>query len=316
MQANGELHSFRDHGINEGALRHRMASKAIDEATIKRVRTDFGPHDKLSDKELASLDEQVTRAHKLHVDKDDAGAEGLYRTVLQADPVNYDCLSNLAKINYSRGELQQAHDLFERAIVVRPQHDKTVYHLAVVLYDMKQQERSKSLFEEVVQGYKGENTDIEFEERCDARTYHNSIAMLGLIHQNVGDLEKARILYSTVLKADAEHILTLDHKCSLLAVTLELEEASKLHKKVCLLDPSHTKKACPYLDSLFPRTSTLFHEQNPIESRLVKFEKDFACGARKKSWTNHPWRSLLKKLSRAVGKGPPLENDEESARRV
>jgi len=320
LQTNSKLHEFRDHGINEGALRHRMASKAIDEATIQRVRTDFGPHDKLSEEELESLDALVTKAHKLHVDKDDAAAEALYNQVLQADPVNYDCLSNLAKIAYSRGQLQQAHDLFERAIVVRPQHDKTVYHLAVVLYDLKQQERSKSLFEEVVQGYKGENKDIGFEERCDAKTYHNSIAMLGLIHQNLGDLDKARILYSTVLKADPEHVLTLDHKCSLLAVTLEHEEASKLHKKVCLLDPSHTKKACPYLDSLFPRSSTLFHEQNPIESRLVKFEKDFACGARKKSWTNHPWRSLMKKMTRAMGKGPPRETDQgharEPARRV
>ena len=33
---------------------------------------------------------------------DDCGAK-----VLEADPVNYDCLSNLAKIAYSRGELQQ-----------------------------------------------------------------------------------------------------------------------------------------------------------------------------------------------------------------
>eukprot|EP00802_Teleaulax_amphioxeia_P011287 Tamp_11319.p1 GENE.Tamp_11319~~Tamp_11319.p1 ORF type:complete len:223 (+),score=53.38 Tamp_11319:669-1337(+) len=198
-------------------------------------------------------------------------------------------------------QLQQAHDLFERAIVVRPQHDKTVYHLAVVLYDMKQQERSKALFEEVVQGYKGENTDIHDEEKCDAKTYHNSIAMLGLIHQTLGDLEKARILYTTVLKADPKHVLALDHKCALLAVTLELEEASKLHRKVCQLDPSHAKKACPYLDSLFPRQSLLFHEANPIETRLVKFESTFAQGARKKSWTNHPWRSLKKKLSRTLG---------------
>ena len=147
--------SFSKHGINEGALRHRMQSKCIDDKTIDRVRTDFGPHDRLSDKELASLDEMVTQAHKLHMETDDVGAERIYKQVLQADPVNYDCLSNLAKINYSRGNLQEAHDLFERAIVVRPLHDKTVYHLAVVLYDMKHHERSKSLFEEVVQGYQG-----------------------------------------------------------------------------------------------------------------------------------------------------------------
>jgi hypothetical protein len=56
--------------------------------------------------------------------------------------------------------------------------------------------------------------------------------------------EKARILYTTVLKADPAHVLALDHKCSLLALMLEYEEAANLHKKVCQLDPAHTKKVC------------------------------------------------------------------------
>ena len=76
------MNSFSAHGINEGALRHRVQSKAIDDQTIKRVLTDFGPHDKLSEKQLASLDELVTKAHKLHVHKDDQGAERLYRQVV------------------------------------------------------------------------------------------------------------------------------------------------------------------------------------------------------------------------------------------
>ena len=45
-----------------------------------------------------------------------------------------------------------------------------------------------------------------------------------------------------MLKADPAHILALDHKCSLLALMLEYEEAANLHKKVCQLDPAHTKK--------------------------------------------------------------------------
>ena len=60
---------FREHGINEGTLRHRMASKAIDAQVLERVRTDFPAHDHLSDKELANLDQLVTKAHKLHMDR-------------------------------------------------------------------------------------------------------------------------------------------------------------------------------------------------------------------------------------------------------
>lgn len=39
---------------------------------------------------------------------------------------------------------------------------------------------------------------------------------------------------------------------ALLEHALSFWQASKLHKHVCMLDPSHSKKTCPYLDSLFP----------------------------------------------------------------
>jgi hypothetical protein len=92
------------------------------------------------------------------------------------------------------------------------------------------------------QGYKGESGDKR-SEKCDKRTYHNAIAMLGLIMQRVhNDIEKASILYSTVLHSDPDHVLTLDHKCSLLTQQGQRDEAMKLHKRVCSLDPTHTKK--------------------------------------------------------------------------
>mmetsp|Transcript_32039 Transcript_32039/g.102064 ORF Transcript_32039/g.102064 Transcript_32039/m.102064 type:complete len:383 (-) Transcript_32039:1796-2944(-) len=296
-----DLRRLIAHGINEPTLRKRIESKAVDQATVDRVRSDFEPHDKLTEEELANLDALVEKAHAMHTSRDDKGAERIYSQVLEKDPVNYECLTNLAKISYSRGDLEKASELFERAIVVRPQHDKTVYHLAIVLYDMRNYERSKALFEEVVHGY---NEESEW-EKCDKSTYHNCIAMLGLIHQNVlNDFEKARILYSTVLKSDPEHILTLDHKCSLLVKTDEREEAAKLHKHICDLDPNHTKKACPYLDSLFPNTSDLFHDCIPLEAQIQQVESTFQLGAKKKSWTNHPWRSLKKKISRSLGRAP------------
>ncbi len=71
--------------------------------------------------------------------------------MLDADPVHYECLTNLAKIAYARSDYLKAKELFERAIVVKPHFDKTVYHLALVLYDMRDYERSQNLFNEVVQ---------------------------------------------------------------------------------------------------------------------------------------------------------------------
>jgi hypothetical protein len=42
------------------------------------------------------------------------------------DPLDWDCLSNLAKLAYTKGDLEHAKDLFERAVAIRPERDKTV----------------------------------------------------------------------------------------------------------------------------------------------------------------------------------------------
>ena len=70
--------SFSEHGISEDRLRKRIESKIVESHTVERVRGDFKPHDRLSDQELSALDELVTRAHRLHVERDDAGAERIY----------------------------------------------------------------------------------------------------------------------------------------------------------------------------------------------------------------------------------------------
>ena len=44
---------------------------------------------------------------------------------------------------------------------------------------------------QVVNGYKG----VIKGDTCDQSTYHNAMAMLGLVHQEVGELEKAEELY-------------------------------------------------------------------------------------------------------------------------
>eukprot|EP00961_Rhodomonas_salina_P079663 1070476-Rhodomonas_salina.2 len=132
-----DYRNFSVHGISEPLLRQRLESKAVSQDTVDRVKSDFAPHDHLSTEQIATLEEKVKAAHKLHVTKDDKGAEVIYQEVLDADPVHYECLTNLAKIAYARSEYGRAKELFERAIVVKPHFDKTVYHLAVVLHDMK-----------------------------------------------------------------------------------------------------------------------------------------------------------------------------------
>jgi hypothetical protein len=96
---------------------------------------------------------------------------------------------------------------------------------------------------QVVQGYKDE--DI-IGDACDQATYHNAIAMLGLIHQKVrlhlakalqsfmymmlthkassqvfNQIDKAEQLYKVVLRADPDHVLTLDHRWVLFRTKIE-----------------------------------------------------------------------------------------------
>mmetsp|Transcript_33986 Transcript_33986/g.70158 ORF Transcript_33986/g.70158 Transcript_33986/m.70158 type:complete len:390 (-) Transcript_33986:155-1324(-) len=297
-----DYRNFSVHGISEPVLRQRLESRAVAQETVDRVKSDFAPHDSLTTEQLQSLEERVRKAHQLHMNKDDKGAEAIYQQVLNTDPVHYECLTNLAKIAYSRSDYGRAKELFERAIVVKPEFDKTVYHLALVLFDMKDFERSQNLFNAVVQGFTGETGGRA--EKCDTHTYHNAVAMLGLIHQQVqNDPDKAKLLYTTVLNKNPDHVLTLDHMCSLLVLKggkESLEEASKVHKRVCVLDPNHTKKVCPYLDSLFPGRSGLFHAVINLPERLETYGEQFALNSKPKSWTNHPWRSLMKKMRRCA----------------
>jgi len=297
------------HGINEPALRQRLESKCIGQDAVDKVTEEFAVHDKLTADDHEKLHNMVQQAHLLHTNHDDKGAEEIYEKVLEADPLDFECLTNLGKISYSGGDLQRARELFEKAVVVKPEREKTMYHLAIVLYDQQETDRAQILLQQVVQGYTGPKSGI-IGESADTNTFHNSIAMLGLIHQSVHhDVDKAEKLYQVVLKQNGDHVLTLDHKCALHAIKGHPDEAAKLHRRVCNLDPNHTRKACPYLDSLFPPTQALMHPVQPLAKRMEDESENFALGSRKKHWTNHPWRSFVKKLTRMFGGGKPPPPD-------
>ena len=62
------------------------------------------------------------------------------------------------------------------------------------------------------------------------------------------DLGKAESLYEVVLAAEPDHVLALDHRSALLARRgqgRDAKDAAALHRRVCTLDPHHTKKVAP-----------------------------------------------------------------------
>mmetsp|Transcript_13360 Transcript_13360/g.30759 ORF Transcript_13360/g.30759 Transcript_13360/m.30759 type:complete len:485 (-) Transcript_13360:114-1568(-) len=294
---------FKKHHINSLALRERLDSGAIDVSTVDRVQREFARHDKLSQAELSSLHELVDRAQDFHRNNDLKEAQKLYMKVLLTDPLDWDSLCNLAKISFGLGEYDKAKELFERALVIRPERDKTMYYLGQVLVrihskggDKNQLQRAMVLFEQVVNGYKGViNCDT-----CDQSTYHNAMAMLGLVHQESGELDKAEELYQLVLKEVPNHVLTLDHRCALKSLQGLKDEAAKDHLHVIELDPGHTKRVCPYLDSLFPKDSEILHPMNDIKDRFDKFDHSFGEGKKKRSWIKSAIHGFKKKMKRMI----------------
>lgn len=265
------------------------------------MQSDFAAHDKLSQDELQTLHEKVDRAQSLHRTNSLTDAEKLYEEVLETDPLDWDCLSNLAKIAFSKGNYDKAKDLFERAVAVRPERDKTVYYLGHVLFKLQMAERAEAIFRQVSESYRNATGA---ESKCDVATYHDSMAMLGLCFQSSGKFAEAQSAYDEVFKDDKDHVQTLCHVCALKSVTGHASEAANEHAKVVLLDPSHTKRVCPYLDSLFPADSEILHQIQDLGVRWDNAPKGNLP-------TKSIFRSVAKKVSKALraikGKQQTLE---------
>jgi len=260
-----DMSIFQQHGVQCPALRERLHSRAISSTSVEHLMTDFAAHDLLSPTDLEDLEAVATEAQRLHRMNKIAPAQALYNRVLQKDPVHFECLANLGKIYYGAGEYEKAKDLFERAIVIRPEREKTMYYLAQVVLNLADWEQSKLLFEQVVSGFKGQIIG----ESCDKPTYLNAIAMLGLIHQmHFSDNVRAASLYDAVLAEEPENLLALDHRAALLAMTGEAVKAANLHLMVMKLDPNHlTGRVCPYLNCLFPADSDMMHPFKELDDR-------------------------------------------------
>ena len=72
----------------------------------------------ISDIEAARIHQDMMNAVKLHQDGELAGAENLYRKILERAPVHPDALHLLSQIVFKRKDKQQAVILIRRAIVV------------------------------------------------------------------------------------------------------------------------------------------------------------------------------------------------------
>ena len=287
--------SFHGHHINAVALRERLDSKALDWSIVGRVQNDFATHDKLSADELESLNAKVDRAQNLHRTNSLKDAEKLYEDVLESNPLDWDCLSNLAKIAFAAGHYGKAKELFERAVAIRPERDKTVYYLGHVLFKLRALDRAEAIFRQVADNYKKGTRD----ESTDASTYQDAMAMLGLCLQSSGNLTAARSVYDQVLSENSKHVQTLCHLCALKSKMGLAAEAARDHVKVVGMEPSHTRRVCPYLDTLFPSDSEMLHEMQNLNERI---EKAPAGKVPSKSMFRTMVRKFMRVLKRKQGK--------------
>ena len=258
--------SLHAHSINSAALKERLNTTVLEWGTLERLQNDFLMHDKLSSNELLTLQEKVDRAQFLHRNSKYAEAVSIYEEVLEHDPLNWECLSNLAKIHFADGKYAKSEALFERAVVCRPERDKTVYYLGHVLVKLNKLERAEAIFRQVSEKGKLPGSEVT------ADTYFDALSMRGLCLQYMEKQCEAQKIYDEVLAHQPNHVKTLCHICALKS-TQGLCEAAHDHAKLVALDPAHSRRECPYLDSLFPKNSGILHELEDISVRWERAPK-------------------------------------------
>ena len=130
------------------------------------------------------------------------------------------------------GHFKAAKAMYIRALGINPDYHEASFNLARLEHDCGHYEQARYLYHCALSNADG--MDEHF--LCTAYAY------LGLLEQQAfGNFEKARACYDWSLERIPNHVLTLDHMCTLLALTGEKAAAEVLHKIVCKLDGHHCK---------------------------------------------------------------------------
>jgi tetratricopeptide (TPR) repeat protein len=133
-------------------------------------------------------------------------------------------LSNLAGLHAQQGRLEEARQLWERALEVDPRHVDMLCELGLLHFEQDRPEEARRLWERALEV-----------DRRHVPTLHS----LGQLHAQNFRPEKARRLFERALEVDPRHVATLCERAALYLQQNRSEEARPLLERALEADPRH-----------------------------------------------------------------------------
>jgi len=164
-------------------------------------------------------------AQKFHSRGELDKAEGIYRSILDADRFHADSWFYLGMIYYAKGITQQAIEFIKNAV----EHDKT----------------NPSYHNNLGEMYRQLNMIDHAEFHLSAAVqikpdYADALSNLALVYKSKGDIERAKLCFADALQHAPESVNTLINTGNLLKETGEFDDAMNCYEAALKIDPENS----------------------------------------------------------------------------
>jgi predicted O-linked N-acetylglucosamine transferase (SPINDLY family) len=209
----------------------------------------------------------MARANRYHQNGDYHQAKLLYQKILFSDPQNADALQYSGIIAMQCGDLDQAIQLIEKAVTIRP--DSSVFHnnLAMAYKDNDQYELAQIHYKKAL-ALNPNNSVLHFN--------------LGALYQTCSQDEDARIAYEQSLRINPNQPLVHHNLCNLLLNHGDVKHAILSAKTAMELSPNNPEIQSNYLFSL---NYSIDHSPEEIINAHLKWGQQYRRFNQKKSIT-------------------------------
>jgi len=174
--------------------------------------------------------ELLNQAIRAHQANDFAKAEQIYLKILESNPKNHSALRCLGTLNAQLKKYDEAIELYEKAIKIKPEIVDTYIDLSKVLYQVFT--HKQSYYNKAVNVFQ----KILKRKPSHIPTLENFIE----IYKSNGQFKEASILNEKLIKIDPQNLNYLNNYAIMIANLGKTEEAKELFKKVLELDENYS----------------------------------------------------------------------------
>jgi tetratricopeptide (TPR) repeat protein len=208
---------------------------------------------------VQKLQQAVREAVQLHSAGNLAGAEKIYRSILDSIPVQYDALHLLGVLKQQQGKLAEARELIEKALKSHPESAEAHSNLGVVLRALDRYEEAVESFDKSL-AFNPKDAEVHYNRgtvlselgrhqealksydralglRSDPRTLYNRGSALRELER----FDEALASYDRALALLPENVDILNNRANVLATLGRLDEAMLAYDRVLALQPGNSE---------------------------------------------------------------------------